>query len=304
MDEQERDERDHGRIIREEVGQHRDRGEDEREENEPAEPTPLDHAVPEASGFGRIIRAECVSDHRLRCDRHGIEREGESRPDLERDLMSGQIGITESGCDSDGDGETASQRGSADEEIGACAGESSDDAPVRAEPHGMFGDCPGDPHEVRHCSDPLGDDGRERRRADPEVETEDQHDLDDEVEHGGSDRNIERPFGVLEAAEIADPGEGQQHCREAEERDPEIDLRIDGGFALSAHQLDQWVPAEVADAGDDNTDNEGKPQALHRLVSGLPVLAGAQQTGDRRGGAVGEEDENGEGDQQERRRQR
>ena len=39
--------------------------------------------------------------------------------------MSGQIGITESGCDSDGDGETASQRGSADEEIGACAGESS-----------------------------------------------------------------------------------------------------------------------------------------------------------------------------------
>ena len=168
----------------------------------------------------------------------------------------------------------------------------------------MFGDCPGDPHEVRHCSDPLGDDGRERRCADPEVETEDQHDLDDEVEHGGSDRNIERPFGVLEAAEIADPGEGQQHCREAEERDPEIDLRIDGGFALSAHQLDQWVPAEVADAGDDNTDNEGKPQALHRLVSGLPVLAGAQQTGDRRGGAVGEEDENGEGDQQERRRQR
>ena len=34
------------------------------------------------------------------------------------------------------------------------------------------------------------------------------------------------------------------------------------------------------------------------------MLAGAEQTGDRRGGAVGEEDENGEGDQQERRRQR
>ena len=50
----------------------------------------------------------------------------------------------------------------------------------------MFGDCPGDPHEVRHRSDPLGDDGRERRRSDAEVEAEDQHDLDDEVEHGGS----------------------------------------------------------------------------------------------------------------------
>ena len=53
-------------------------------------------------------------------------------------------------------------------------------------------------------------------------------------------------------------------------------------------------------------------QALQSVLSAdfkgteieVAVLAGTEQTGDRRGGAVGEEDENGEGDQQERRRQR
>ncbi len=217
MDEQEGGERDHLGIVREHIGQHRNQGEHDRSHRKPTPPAPLDHPITESASLVRITGAEGMADHRLRRDRHCVEREGENAPDLECNLVSSQVVGADACGDGDGHGDPTSERSCAHEEVDAGTGEFADDLPVRCESDIVLGDRTGDPPAVRTSSDPLGDHGRQRRRTNAVRESIDQHQFDDEVEHGGADSHVQRPFRVLQPPQVADTGQDHQHRGNAEQ---------------------------------------------------------------------------------------
>ena len=126
----------------------------------------------------------------------------------------------------------------------------------------------------------------------------DEHQLDDQVEQGRAERDVERRAGVLEAAQVAGAGQHDEHGGHAEEADVQVDRRLLAHLAGGPEQGEQRARQGEGDEPHDHAARRGQPHALHRLVGGLALVAGAEQAGHRRGGAVGQEDEDGVADQQ------
>ena len=138
-------------------------------------------------------------------------------PDLERDLVGGEIVATDAGRHREGDGQAPSQRGGTDEEIDAVTGHVADDPRVGSHVDAVSADGRADPGHEDGRGDPLGNDGGERRRPDALVESVDEYELEHEVEQRGADRDVERPPRVLEAPEVSDPGQHDEHRGHAEQ---------------------------------------------------------------------------------------
>ena len=147
------------------------------------------------------------------------------------------------------------------------------------------------PPDVDHRRAPLGHDRGRRRGADPEPQPVDEGDLEDEVEQGGADGHDERALGVLQAAQVAGAGEGQQRSGDAEEADAEVHEGVRLDRALGPEEADEGHGEHLAGDGEDDPEGHRQPHPLDGLVGGLAVVAGPDEAGHRRGGAVGEEDE-------------
>ena len=119
-----------------------------------------------------------------------------------------------------------------------------------------------------------------------------------------TDRDQQRGPGVLPPAQPADRRVGHQDGGDAERADPQVGLGVAGGGPGRAEHAHQRAGEHQPGHRDRHRHRDREPDALHRLVGRLPLVAGAEQPGHRGRRPVRQEDEDRVAGDQDRRRDR
>ena len=147
-----------------------------------------------------------------------------------------------------------------------------------------------DPDDEAAGAGPLGDHGGRRRCTDAHVQPEHEDELQDQVQDGRAHGHPQRPDGVAQPTQVADPGQHQQHRRCSQEADPQVGACVAGRLPLRSQHPDEAVGHGGSDHGQDHAEAEGQPEALDGLLRCPMLFARSAQPGDRCGRAVRQED--------------
>ena len=161
--------------------------------------------------------------------------------------------------------------------------------------------CRPDSGQVDRDRGPLHEHGGRRRRAHAVPEAEDEDDLEHQVDRGRADRDQQRGRGVLPSAQPADRRVRHQDRGHAERADPQVGLRVAGGGAGRPEAAHQRAGQHRDGQRHRHRHRDREPDALHRLVGRLPLVAGPEQPRHRGGRPVRQEDEDRVAGDQDRR---
>ena len=184
------------------------------------------------------VGAEEPADHRLRGDGERVEREREEQQDLHRHLVRGDVVVAEAGGDGGCGEQGHEQRTGPDDEAAADGGVRSDAGRARPQRPARAPGPATDHHEEGDGGAVLRDDGAPRRSRDAEIQRVDEDQLEQQVHRVRGDRDHEGGAGVLHAAQVAGPGEGEEQRRRAEDADPEVRDRERVHHVRGAHGVD------------------------------------------------------------------
>jgi hypothetical protein len=208
--------------------------------------------------------------------------------------MSGDVVVAEARGDGRGDEESDEQRGRPHDEATADHRVVADSRHVG--PRGGAGDADGaaDHDDVGQRRRELGGHGSPRRSGDSEIEAVDEQELEQEVQHVGGDRDDERGARVLDPAQVAGAGEGQQQEGCADDADAQVLDRERVRVRRRAHHVDDDRREDEPEDGEEHPEPGREPQPVDTEMGSCSTVAGAGLARDRGGGRVGEEVEDAE----------
>ncbi len=153
---------------------------------------------------------------------------------------------------------------------------------------------PGDDDHVRDARTDLREDGADGRAGDAPVEAVHEEHLEREVHDVGRDRDHERRSRVLDAAQVARPGEHQQHEGGADEADAQVLEREGADACRGAHRVDDPGRCEQSDQCERDAQRAREPGTVDAQRGRGATVGGADLAGDRCRRRVREEVEDGE----------
>ena len=146
----------------------------------------------------------------------------------------------------------------------------------------------------------LDDDRAPRRPCDAEVEPVDRHHLEDEVGDVGHDDDDERLAEVGDAPQHAVADEGDEHERQADGADAQVDDGRVQHLALAAEDAGRGLGERRDEHGEGHAEEQRQPERLHADAGRRLRPPGAPLVGEPLGGAVGQEVAAGDDEEQDR----
>jgi hypothetical protein len=143
-------------------------------------------------------------------------------------------------------------------------------------------------HGERGAHARLGDDRRDRRAQEPDVQAVDQHQPEHHVEGVRRDKDHQRRAHVGHPAQVALAGQRDQREWQAGRGDPQVVHGQLLGASLRAHQRDQGAGRGRQHQGEGHADAGGQPQRLRRQRPGTRRLSRARQPRHLGGRAIGQ----------------
>jgi hypothetical protein len=132
----------------------------------------------------------------------------------------------------------------------------------------------------------------------PQPEAVHEPQVEHDVEAESADGRDQRGLGVLEATQDAGRRQDDEHGRDAEGGDAEVDHCLLEGALGGAEDPAERFGGCRHGCGGDRAQGDGEPGAVDAPGDGTGTIARAELAGDDGGGAVGEEDEDVGGGQQ------
>ena len=165
--------------------------------------------------------------------------------------------------------------------------------PVAPQRQRLGGRAEEDPGECRaHAG--LRDRGSGRRARDAPVEAVDEEELEHEVHGVAGNHDHEREAQVRDPAQVALPGEGDEHERQPDRRDAQVGDGEVAGLAAAAHRRGDRRGGRGGDDQQGEPDPEREPESLAGYLVGITAPACAVEAGDLGGGGVAQEIEDAE----------